>query len=103
MASPFQVETGKQPLGGLGGPLVALHYLRVKSLGCHLLGHLRHAGHSYFHRCQSNGQLPGLMIAVAVTSKLPASGITVATQEGIHFLLQDHRQHLPGPFPNVTL
>ena len=41
------------------------------------------------------------MVAIAVTSKLTASGITVAVQEGVHFLLQHHGQHLPSRLADV--
>ncbi len=37
------------------------------------------------------------MVAIAATSKLTASGITVGAQEVVHFLLQHHGQHLPSP------
>ena len=75
----------------------------MKTLECHLLGHLRHSRHSYFHHRQPNGQLPCLMVAVAVTSELTASPIAVAIQEGVHFFFQDRSQHLPNSLTNVIL
>jgi len=41
------------------------------------------------------------MVAIAVTSKLTASGITVAAQEGVYLFLQHHGQHLPSSLANV--
>ncbi len=87
----FQIQTGEQPLGSLGNPLVAPHYLRVKPLGRYLLGYLSYPGHPDFHRSQSHGHFPGRMVAVAVAAKPLAPGIAVATQEGVHLLFQDGR------------
>ncbi len=66
----------------------------MEPLGRYLLGYLGYLSyprypHSYWS--QAHRQLPSRMVAIAVSPKLGASPIAMATQGRVHFFLQHRR------------